>query len=65
MNLQDAVFWQGSILRRTRDQKPEVAKLEEQNFEIQEIRQELKDSRTVVHAEDVETQKFGMPLHNY
>ena len=41
-----------------------VAKLEEQNLEIPEIRQELKDSRTMVHAKDVETQKFGTQLQN-
>ena len=35
--------------------KAEVAKLEEQNLEIPEIRQELKDNRTMAHAKDVET----------
>ena len=45
--------------------KLEVAKLEEQNLEIPEIRQELKDNRTVVHAKDVETQKFGTQLQKY
>ena len=45
-----------------RTQKLKVAKLEEQNLEIPEIRQELKDSRTMVHAKDVETQKFGTQL---
>ena len=29
-----------------------------------EICQELKDSRTMAHAKDVETQKFGMQLQN-
>ena len=32
-----------------------VAKLEEQSLETSKIRQELKDSRTMVHAKDVET----------
>ena len=41
-----------------------VAKLEEQNLEIPEIRQELKDSRTMVLAKDVETQKFRTQLYN-
>ena len=41
-----------------------VAKLEEQNLEKPEICQELKDSRTMVHAKDVETQKFGTQLQN-
>ena len=45
-------------------QKLKVAKLEEQNLKISEIRQELKDSRTLVHDKDVETQKFGMQLQN-
>ena len=39
-----------------------IAKLEEQNLEIPEISQELKDSRTMVHAKDVEIQKFGTQL---
>ena len=39
-----------------------VAKLEEKNHEIPEIHQELKDSRTMVHAKDVEIQKFGTKL---
>ena len=42
----------------------EVAKLEEQNLEIPEICQELKEIRTMVHAKDVETQKFGTQLQN-
>ena len=41
-----------------------VAKLEELNLEIPEICQELKDSRTMVHAKDVETQKFGTQPQN-
>ena len=52
-------------MKELRTQKLKVAKLEEQNLEIQEIRQELKDSRTMVHAKDVETQKFGMQLQKY
>ena len=41
-----------------------VAKLEEQNLEIQEIRQEQKDHSSMVHVKDVETRKFGMQLQN-
>ena len=52
-------------MRRTRDQILKVAKLEEQNLEIPEIRQELKDSRTMAHAKDVENQKFGTQLQKY
>ena len=39
-----------------------VAKLGKQNLEITETRQELKDSSIMVHAKDVETQKFGTQL---
>ena len=35
-----------------------MAKLEEQNLEISEIRQELKDSRTMVHVKDAETKSL-------
>ena len=39
-----------------------VAKLGKQNLEITETHQELKDSSIMVHAKDVETQKFGTQL---
>ena len=42
-----------------------VAKLEEQNLEIPKIWQEVKDSRTMAHAKDVETRKFGRQLQKY
>ena len=47
-----------------RIQKLKVAKPEELNLEIPEIRRELEDNRTMVHAKDVETQKFGTQLRN-
>ena len=47
-----------------RTQKLKVAKLEEQNLETSKIRQELKDSRTRVHAKDVENQKFECNTRN-
>src|SRR3954465_4069089 len=62
MDLREAVFDKEAFREELRTQKLKVAKLEEQNLEIPEIRQELKDSRTMVHAKDVETQKFGMQL---
>ena len=62
MDPQEAVFDWEAIHEELRTQKLKVAKLEEQNLEIPEIRQELKDSRTMVHAKDVETQKFGTKL---
>ena len=65
MDLQEAVFWQGAFREELRTQKLKVAQLEEQNRETSRIRQELKDSRTMVHAKDVETQKFGMQLQKY
>ena len=64
MDLREAVFDKKAFREELRTQKLKVAKLKEQNLEIPEIRQELKDSRTMVHAKDVETQKFGMQLPN-
>ena len=46
MDLQEAVFDKEAFREELRTQKLKVAKLEEQNLEIPEIRQELKDSRT-------------------
>ena len=60
IDLQEAVFRE-----ELRTQKLKVAKLEEQNLEIPEIRQELKDSRTMVRDKEVETQKFGTQLQKY
>ena len=55
MELQEAVFDKDVLHEELRTQKLKVAKLEEQNLEIPETRQELKDSRIMVHAKDVET----------
>ena len=60
MDLQEAVFDKEVFREELRTQKLKVAKLGKQNLEITETRQELKDSRIMVHAKDVETQKFGM-----
>ena len=57
MDLQDAVFDKVVFSEELRTQKLKVPKQEEQNLEIQEIHQELKDCRTMVRANDVETQK--------
>ena len=65
MNLQEAVFWQEVFREELMTQKLKVAKLEEQNLETSKIRLELKDSRIMVHAKDVETQKFGTQLQKY
>ena len=46
MDLQEAVFDKEAVREELRTQKLKVAKLEEQNLEIPEIRQELKDRRT-------------------
>jgi len=62
MDLQEVVFYKEAFREELRTQKLKVAKLEEQNLEIPEIRQEPKDSRTMVHAKDVEIQKFGTQL---
>ena len=64
MELQEAVLDKEEFREELRTQKLKVAKLEEQNFEIPEIRRELKDNRTMVHAKDVETQKFRTQLQN-
>ena len=64
MDLQEAVFDKEAFREEPRTHKLKVAKLEEQNLEIPEIHQELKDSGTMVHAKDVETQKFGTQLQN-
>ena len=64
VDLQEAVFHKEVSREELRNQKLKVAKLEEQNLEIPEIRQELKDSRTMVHAKDVETQAVVMQLQN-
>ena len=47
-----------------RTQKLKVAKLGKQYLEITEIRQELKDSRIMVHVKDVETQKLERNSRN-
>ena len=62
MELHEAILDKEAFREELRNQKLKVAKLEEQNLEIPEIRQELKDSRTMVHAKDVETRKFGTQL---
>ena len=59
MDLQEAVFDKEAFREELRTQKQKVAKLDKQNLKIPEIRQELKDSRTMVQAKDAETQKFG------
>ena len=58
MDLQEVIFDKEAIREELRTQKLKVAKLKEQNLEISEIRQELKDSRTMVHAKDVETRSL-------
>ena len=62
MELHEAVLDKEAFHEELGTQKLKVAKLEEQNLEILEIHLELKDSRTMVHAKDVETQKFGTRL---
>ena len=65
MDLQEAVFDKEAFCEKLRTQKLTVAKLGKQNLKITETRQELKDSSTMVHAKDVETQKFGTQLLKY
>ena len=65
MDLQEIVFDKEAFREELRTQKLKAAKLEEQNLETSKIRQELKDSRIMVHVKDVETQKFGTQLQKY
>ena len=65
MDPQEAVIEKEAFREELRTQMLKVAKLEEQNLEIPEIRQELKDSRTMDHVKDVETQKLGTQLRKY
>lgn len=58
MDLLEALFDKEALREELRTQKLKVAKLEEQNLEIQKIHQELKDSRTMAHAKDVKIQKL-------
>ena len=58
MELLKAVFDEKAFSEELRNQKLKVAKPEELKLEVPEICQELKDSRTMVHAKGVETQKL-------
>ena len=62
MELQEAVYDKEAFHEELKTQKLKAAKLEEQNLETSKIRHELKDSSIMVHAKDVETQKFGTQL---
>ena len=62
MELHESILDKEVLHEELRNQKLKVAKLGKQNLEITETRQELKDSSTMVHAKDVETQKFGTQL---
>ena len=64
MDLQEAVFDKEVFREELRTQKLKVAKLGKQNLEITETRQELKDSRIMVHVKDVETQKLERNSRN-
>ena len=64
VELHEAILDKEAFREEVRNQRLKVAKLEERNLEAPEIRQELKDSRTMVHANDVENQEFGMQLQN-
>ena len=63
-DLQEAVFDKEVFREELRTQKLKVAKQGKQNLEITETRQELKDSRIMVHVKDVETQKLERNSRN-
>ena len=65
MELHEAVLDKEAFREELRTQKLKVAKLGKRNLEITETRQELKDSRIMVHVEVDETQKFGAQLQKY
>ena len=65
MDLQESVFGKETFPEELRTEKLKVAKLEEQNLEIPEIRHKLKDSSTMAHTKEVETPKFGTQLQKY
>ena len=58
MDLQEAVLDKEAFREELKNQKLKVAKLEEQNLEIPEILQELRDSRNMVHDKEVETRSL-------
>ena len=60
MDLQETIFDKEAFREELRTQKLKVAKLEEQNLETSKIRQELKDSRIMVHVKDVETGSWNV-----
>ena len=63
--MQEAVFDKKTVREEHGTQKLKVAKLEEQNLEIPEIRHELKDSRPWFMPRMLKTQKFGTQLKKY
>ena len=58
MELREAVLDKEAFREELRNQKLKVAKLEELQPRDPEICQQLKDSRTMVHAKDVETRSL-------
>ena len=62
MDLLEALFDKEALREELKIQKTKVAKLEEENLQIQKNRQELKNSRTMAHAKDVEIQKLKEQL---
>ena len=61
---QEVVLDKEAFREELRTQKLKVAKLEEKTLEIPKIHQELRDSRTIVHANEGETHRFGTKLQN-
>lgn len=64
MDLLEALFDKEALREELETQKLKVAKLEEQNLEVQKIRQELKNNRTIAHAKEVEIQKLKNQLQD-
>ena len=64
MDLLEALFDNEALREEVETQRLKVDKLEEENLEIPRMRQELKSSRTMDHAKDVEIQKLKEQLQD-
>ena len=64
MDLQEAIFDKEVFHEELRTQKLKVAKLEELKPQDTGELSGTKGQQDMVHAKDVETQKFGMQLQN-
>ena len=64
MDLLEALFDNEALQEEVETQRLKVDKLEEENLEIPRMCQELKSSRTMSHAKDIEIQKLKEQLQD-